>query len=158
MDKYASHKCVKGFGVDMEYYFSHRSSKSNKDYYGKQMSDQTAKDLVKLVRNYGSDKTVFLKHWEPEIMPPSYRDGLIFVIDTQGKSSLSSYRQEVQDFAKAFKGNPVMFQIGYDDDEGSWGKYSVKQFEEELTKVLSSSSYNIGIVWVDFTLQYALDH
>ena len=158
MDKYASHKCVKGFGVDMEYYFSHRSSKSNKDYYGKQMSDQTAKDLVKLVRGYGSDKTVFLKHWEPEIMPPSYRDGMIFVIDTQGKSSLSSYRQEVQDFAKAFKGNPVMFQIGYDDDKSIWGKYSVKQFAEELTKGLSSSSYNIGIVWVDFTLQYALDH
>ncbi|MBO4404394.1 MAG: hypothetical protein J5780_03580 [Treponema sp.] len=158
MDKYGSHKCVKGFGVDMEYYFSHRSSKSNSDYYGQQMKDQTAKDLVKLVRNYGSNNTVFLKHWKPSIMPPSYRDGMIFVIDTQGKSSLSSYRQEVQDFAKAFKGNPVMFQIGYNDDKSIWGKLSVKEFAEELTKGLSSSSYNIGIVWVDFTLQYALDH
>ncbi len=157
MDKYADHKCVKGFGVDMEYYHSHRSSKKNNDYYGIQMKDDVASKLVALVRKYGSDKTVFLKHWKPSIMPPSYRDGLIFVIDTQQKKDIDDYRDEVQKFAKAFKGNPVMFQIGYDDDEHIWKKYSVKKFAEELTEGLSSS-YEIGIVWVDFTLQYALDH
>ncbi len=90
MRHYSSHPSVIGFGVDDEWYL-------NKKYQvGKPITDAEAQAWVEQVRTFNSDYQVFLKHWLMAQMPPTYRDGLVFINDSQGFRSLTAM---VNDFA-----------------------------------------------------------
>ena len=147
--KYGKHSCVKGFGIDLEWW------KPKGDGKGSKISDSDAKKVVNFVRKQNKKHTVFVKHWEQGFMPPSYRDGLIFIDDSQEFGSMSDVKSTFRSWAKKFKNNPVMFQIGYKADKKLWSSDPIK-FAKEIRDEVSKVNKHVGIIWVDFTMKDAL--
>ncbi|OUM57636.1 carbohydrate-binding module family 18 protein [Piromyces sp. E2] len=112
--QYGHHSSVKGFGIDLEWWYRVDNSK------GKKISDREAQKVVNAVLEFNIDYTVFIKHWKPDFMPPNYRDHLIFVDNSQGYNNLDNMKKEIRKWAQKFSGNPVMYQIGYKDDKDIW--------------------------------------
>jgi hypothetical protein len=148
--QYGKHKCVKGLGIDLEWWYP-------KDVHnGKALSDSDAKDIVKYVRSINKDYTVFVKHWETEKMPKSYRDGLIFVDDSQGLHDKNGVKKTFSKWAEYFKDNPVWFQIGYNADQSLWKKNPI-EFANIVKEAGLSKNKRVGLVWVDFTMKQGLE-
>ena len=147
--QYGHHTCVKGFGIDLEWWYR------GDDGEGSKLSDDYAKKIVDYVRSINPDYTVFAKHWDTKFMPPTYRKGMIFVDDSQEFDSLSSVKSEFKEWAQKFKDNPVIFQIGYEADEHLWLKNPV-DFAKAIIDEVTKYNKHVGIMWVDFTMRDAL--
>ncbi|OUM57635.1 carbohydrate-binding module family 18 protein [Piromyces sp. E2] len=151
LSQYGHHPSVKGFGVDLEWWYRVDNSK------GKKISDSEAEKVVKAVRKFNSDYTVFVKHWKPEFMPPTYRDHLIFVDDSQGfDGSFSKMKKEFGEWAEKFRGNPVMYQVGYKNDKSIWENDPIG-VAEAVAETAKNYNDSVGIFWVDFTMGYAIN-
>ena len=146
--QYGHHSCVKGFGVDLEWW----KVNEIKEGHGSKLPDDEAEKLVKKVRSINSKYTVFAKHWDPKYMPETYREGMIFVDDSQDLHSISNAKKEFKEWGDKFKDNPVFFQIGYKDDEALW-KDSPPDFAQEIINEVTKKNKHVGIIWVDFTLK-----
>ena len=147
--QYGHHTCVKGFGIDLEWWYRGDDGKGSK------LSDKDAKKIVEYVRSINKEYTVFAKHWEIDYMPKTYRDGMIFVDDSQDFETMSNVKSEFKDWAKAFEDNPVFFQIGYEADEHLWVKSPV-DFAKTIINEVTKYNKHVGILWVDFTMKAAL--
>ena len=163
MNHYKHHPCVKGFGIDVEWY-EYRATLEEPDgdpidEDSSKLSDATAKAVVDAVRAINPEYTVFVKHWDERWLPPTYREGLIFVSDSQYYDSPAQQRADFANWAAYYAPNPVMFQIGYSDDKDSvWGRYSnpAKELGQYIADGCNSGN-DIGIIWVDFTLKEAMN-
>ena len=147
--RYGHHSCVKGFGIDLEWWYTGETGK------GRKLTDDDAKKVVDYVRSINKKYTVFAKHWDPKFMPNTYRDGLIFVDDSQGFDSMASMKNEFKAWASKYSKNPVFFQIGYEEDEHLWVKSPVN-FAKEIINEVTKYNQHVGILWVDFTMRAAL--
>ena len=161
MNRYKHHTCVKGFGIDVEWYeYRAKLDKDGNPYdeTSTKLSDLTAKAVVDAVRAINPEYTVFVKHWDEEWLPPKYRDGLIFVSDSQYYDSPAQQRNDFAQWAAYYDPYPVMFQIGYAADKDSvWGSYANPA--KELGQFIADgcrTSNDMGIIWVDFTLKEAM--
>ena len=152
MTKYKKHPCVKGFGIDVEWYNNTTDGEP-----GTPLDDATAQAVDEAVKSINPGYTVFVKHFNSAYMPPSYRSNMIFVNDSQQFGSLSSMKNEFANWARKFSSNPVFFQIGYEDDEWIWSEFNnpVAELGAELAAASPADS-KVGIIWVDFTLRQAL--
>ena len=157
MNHYKHHTCVKGFGIDVEW-FEYRKKAGEDEGDSSKLSDSLAKQVVDAVRAINPEYTVFVKHWDEEWLPPKYRDGLIFVNDSQYYDSAEDQRDDFAAWAEHYAPNPVMFQIGYQADKSKvWGKYSnpAKELGQCIVDGCKSGN-DVGIIWVDFTLKEAM--
>jgi hypothetical protein len=152
MDRYGHHSSVRGFGIDCEWWYRKYTDSEN----GRPLTDEVAEKVVKAVRKRNSTYTVYAKHWKPSYMPKSYRDGMIFVNDSQGFSSLSKMEKEFKEWAQTYPNNPVFFQIGYKKDRSVW-KNDPVGVAKSIADAVSKYNDEIGIVWVDFTMKQAID-
>lgn len=163
MNHYKHHRCVKGFGIDVEWY---KASKN--PGRGTPLDKTTARNVLSAVRNVKKNYTVFIKHWVAKYLTEGEPlDGFIYVDDSQGfreKEQTAQERmcQEFADWAENFNPCPVMFQIGYDNDRTKiWG--SMTNPAKELgTAILEECgkrdrTNTLGIIWVDFTLKEAME-
>lgn len=146
--QYGHHSCIKGFGIDLEWWY-----RRDHPDVGKKLSDSNAKKIVNYVRSINPEYTVFAKHWDDEFMPPTYRDGMIFINDSQD-TSLDRFKKEFKAWAKKFSGNPVMFQIGYNEDRSLW-KNDPIDYAKTLIKEITPYNKHVGMFWVDFSLKEA---
>lgn len=157
MNHYKHHSCVKGFGIDVEWY-EYREKAEDDEGDSSKLSDATAKAVVDAVRAINPEYTVFVKHWDEDWLPPKYRDGLIFVSDSQYYDSPAQQRNDFAQWAAYYDPYPVMFQIGYAADKDSvWGSYANPA--KELGQFIADgcrTNNDIGIIWVDFTLKEAM--
>ncbi len=146
LDRYSKHPCVAGFGIDVEWY-------QDKQYEnGKPVSDAEASAWYGQVKSYNESYKLFLKHWLVEKMPPTYRDGIYFIDDSQGFNSLSEMTDEFETWGSSFPDNPVGFQIGYEEDKVWWGAYDdpAATIGHDLIKNIKNTK---GIYWVDFSIK-----
>ena len=154
MNKYKSHPCVKGFGVDVEW---HKPAGTRG--YGTKLTDADAKKIDEAVKKVNPDYSVFVKHWDSRWLPPTYRSDMIFVNDSQQFKSLEDMQEDFQGWADHYAPNGVMFQIGYGDDRDLW-KPSFKNPAHDLGAYLidglEKNGQKRGIIWVDFTLTEVL--
>ena len=158
MTHYKHHPCVKGFGIDVEWY-EYRQKADEEEGDSSKLSDALAKKVVEAVRAINPDYTVFVKHWDERWLPPKYRDGLIFVNDSQYYDSPAEQRDDFAAWAEHYAPNPVMFQIGYAADKSTvWGKYKnpAKELGQYIVEGCKSGN-DIGIIWVDFTLSQVIN-
>lgn len=151
MDRYGHHKCVKGFGIDVEWH----KPVENSDR-GTKLTNTVAKKVLAKVRSYNSSYTMFVKHWMESYLP-SKMEGLIYVNDSQQFVSLEEVREDFADWAAYYAPYPVMFQIGYKADRWIWSEFSnpAKEFGQYIVDGCTSGN-DIGIIWVDFTLNGVL--
>ena len=156
MSHYSHHKCVKGFGIDVEWY-KYRYDKAKDRETSSKLTDDIARKVVQAVRKINSNYTVFVKHWDERWLPSSYRDGLVFVSDSQIYESIDAMRDDFADWAAHYAPNPVMFQIGYKADEWFWSKLNnpAKELGAYIAEGVTTGN-NLGIIWVDFTLNKVL--
>ncbi len=147
LDRYAHHSCVIGFGVDVEWF---RWSKATPE--GVAVTDAQAREWSELVRSYNPSYRLFLKHWLKEKMPQTYREGLMFLDDSQQFRTLEQMVLEFEEWGAFFSPAPVGFQYGYPADKVWWGKFSDPPAEigrEILRRVPNARE----LYWVDFTMK-----
>lgn len=146
MNRYKHHPCVKGFGIDVEWL--------NQDLYppdGQYVSDSMAMHWEQSVKKIDTSYTLFLKHFWPTWMPPTYRGNILFVDDSQEFSSLDEMKNEFKVWGENFPNNHVVFQFGYDPDQIWWSAYQdpMKTIGDTLFKNIPNC---YGLFWVDFTI------
>ena len=154
MEFYKNYNCVKGFGVDVEWYKTQGTNG-----YGTKITDELAKAIDEAVKSVDPRFTVFFKHWDARWMPPTYRSDLIFVNDSQYFKSLDSMKSFFTSWANTYYPNPVMFQIGYPADKAVWGE--LENPKAELGALLAEDvkdDQHVGIIWVDFSLKTAMKY
>jgi hypothetical protein len=151
LNRYKQHPCVIGFGIDVEW---HRESE--KRGWGIPVKDNEAKNWEQRVKGHNADYKLFLKHWDRNWMPPTYRGDIIFISDSQELASLDAMVDEFSNYwADYFKPNPVYFQIGYRSDRSWWEDLDTPPKaigDAIIDKVVQET----GIFWVDFTLREVL--
>ncbi len=145
LNQYKHHPSVVGFGIDVEWY------KSTSGPQGQPIADEGAKRWVAAVRKHNPDYQLFLKHWEKDWMPPTERDGIFFVDDSQQFDSFDEMVNEFSDWGKAFAPAPVGFQYGYPADKIWW--QDLQDPPTDIGQALLEDIPNIkGLFWVDFTI------
>jgi hypothetical protein len=154
--QYKHHECVVGFGVDVEWLNSIDSDDINGEARYDQVTDALASQWEQKVKSHNISYKLFLKHWKTRnIMPPTYRGDIVFINDSQGFSDgLSQMAGEFKAWANHFSPNTVMYQIGYGSDY-DWWKDEInppKTMGEQIAIAAYDPDQEIGIVWVDFTL------
>jgi len=145
LGRYKQHPCVKGFGVDVEWFYANTSSG------GRKVTDAEALAWETKVRSFDPSYSLFLKHYATSWMPPTYRGGILFVDDSQQFPSLNSMVSEFKTWGSKFSQNNVAFQFGYEIDTTWWKQYA----DPPLTigSALRSAVPNCtGLFWVDFTI------
>jgi hypothetical protein len=147
LGRYGKHPCVIGFGIDVEWL---RWSKQNNE--GAEVSDGQARTWSELVRTYNPGYQLFLKHWLESKMPPSYRQGLAFISDSQEFISLEQMLVDFEAWGKAFASAPVGFQFGYPFD-GAWWRQLADPPAAIGKAILARIPNTSDLYWVDFTME-----
>jgi len=145
LKQYSHHKCVIGVGIDDEWY------RSTDPDQGDPISDELATRWLKIARSYNPKYRLFLKHWLPEKMPPTVREGILFVDDSQILPSLDAMVDEFAVWGKHFAPAPVAFQIGYPSDKPWWSKFDdpPKSIGKDILKRIPNTE---ALFWVDFSV------
>jgi hypothetical protein len=145
LERYAHHRCVQGVGVDVEW------NKSTNPDGGEPVSDDEAAAWLKAARRYNPNYRLFLKHFKADVMPPTVRDGLVFVDDSQIFRSLDAMVEEFAKWGRRFAPAPVSFQFGYPADRPWWSK--LKDPPAEIgRRILAAVPNTEALIWVDFTV------
>ena len=146
LSQYSHHSSVIGFGVDVEWY---KTSGANNDE-GEAVSDTEAEAWLVKIKSYNENYLLFTKHWLVGKMPPTLRDDIVFVDDSQDFPDMNSMINEFVDWSKDFSSSKVAFQFGYNNDKPWWGKLSNPP--KDIGDALIGKCSNISdLYWVDFT-------
>lgn len=151
LGRYKQHPCVIGFGVDVEW---HREA--DNPGWGVKVDDATAREWEARVKSYDTGYRLFLKHWDRQWMPPTYRGEIVFVDDSQiFKRAEDMVTEFVTSWADYFYPSLVIFQIGYKPDRPWWQKMSnpPQTLGDEIWKRVRQ---DCGLIWVDFSLRDVL--
>ena len=145
MGRYAHHPSVIGFGIDVEWYRS-----TNPDL-GQPVTDEEARRWLAAVREHGAHYRLFLKHFAIDRMPPSAREGILFVDDSQILPSLDAMVEEFAVWGRTFAPAPVAFQYGYESDRPWW--IELEDPPRDVGQAILDAVPNTeGLYWVDFTV------
>lgn len=147
--QYGHHKCVIGFGVDVEWYFYSQNNQ------GIAVTDEKAEAWDTRVKSHDSNDRIFLKHWLTSKMPSTYRSDIVFINDGQGSSSFDSYVRGKANWINHFAPNPAMIQGGYANDRDWWQDLTnpPKEIGDAIAAQVDSETQEVGWAWVDFTLR-----
>lgn len=145
LSRYSHHKCIVGVGVDVEWY------KSYNEPDGQAVTDAEAKGWLAIAREYHPQYKLFLKHWLIEKMPPTTREGIVFIDDSQELPSLQGMVDEFAGWGRAFAPARVGFQFGYITDRIWWKDLDdpAKTIGEAILANVPNAS---SLFWVDFTV------
>lgn len=151
LTRYQSHPCVVGFGVDVEWY-----READNPGWGVKVTDALAETWETQVKSYNEDYRLFLKHWDRDWMPPTYRNDIVFVDDSQMFDNVNQFINEFTNYwSDYFYPNMVFFQIGYRADKSWWQAYTTPP--KDLGELLANGiEQQCGVFWVDFTLKDVL--
>lgn len=146
--QYEDHISVVGVGVDVQRY----RWIYDPDGLGHEVADEDAADWVALTRTFNSNYTVVLEHWLPEKMPPTAREGLIFINKGQGYASLDAMATDFITWGEQFYPTPVGFHLGYPADQPWWS--ALDNPPVDIGAVLLPPIPNAtGLFWVDTTIE-----
>ena len=150
LNHYGSHPCVAGFGVDAEWYRNFITGRP-----GTHITDMDAAVWEAEIKSFNQSYRLFIKHYDKSYLCPTYRGDFIFVDDSQQFAGINEFIADMSDFAAQFYPNPVLYQIGYENDKSWWRKYDNPAVA--LGKRLADQTRQAcGIIWVDFTLRELL--
>lgn len=144
LTQYGHHPSVIGFGVDVEWY---QTSTHNE---GKAVTDEESEAWSARIKTYNENYLLFTKHWLISKMPPTFRNDIVFIDDSQIFPDMDSMMDEFEDWGKAFTPAKVAFQYGYDSDKIWWESLAdpPKEIGDEILERCPNTS---DLYWVDFT-------
>jgi len=146
LDRYGHHSCVIGVGVDIEWH------RSNNPDLGDPVTDDMARAWLAAARSHDPAYRMFLKHFREDVMPPTFREGIMFVDDSQIFKSSDEMIEEFAKWGRTFAPAPVGFQYGYQSDKPWWSRMKdpVKEIGE---RILAATPNTEALIWVDFSIQ-----
>ncbi|MBN1981970.1 MAG: hypothetical protein JW795_10575, partial [Chitinivibrionales bacterium] len=114
------------------------------------------------VKAHNSNYLLFLKHYSPDWMPPTYRDGILFLSDSQEYPSFDRFLNETdpstawgvgyKTWAKTFETGICGMQYGYESDQKSWWN-KLKDPQKAIgDSCLYGTKNTQFLFWVDFTV------
>ncbi|NII26562.1 hypothetical protein HB364_15850 [Pseudoflavitalea sp. X16] len=145
LNKFKHHSCVAGLGVELE-------------YFGKATDSATAVWDAR-VKSHKSAYRLFLRHYNPDYMPPTYRGkgDLIFINDAS-EGTIEELNKGFADWANRFAPTACAFQLGYPADEdgmngssdlGWWKlKDPVKDWGQSILPLIKDPKQELGYIWV----------
>jgi len=145
--QYEGHTSVIGVGIDVQRY----RWIYDPDGLGQAVTDEYAEDWVALTRTFNFTYTVLLEHWLPEKMPPTARDGLIFIDEGQGYASLDEMSTAFFSWGEAFYPSPVGFHLGYPAEQPWWSTLPEPPGDIGAS-ILPGVPNTTGMFWVDSTI------
>jgi hypothetical protein len=145
LKQYRHHPSVIGFGVDVEWFKSDGSAE------GTPVTDQEAESWVKAVQAINPNYLLFLKHWDYNWMPPTFREGIVFVDDSQQFDNFDHMVREFTDWGQHFTPAPVAFQFGYPADR-PWWELLADPPAGIGQAILKNVPNTTALFWVDFTV------
>lgn len=150
MNQYKHHTCIKGFGIDVEWFNAQSYSG------GQHVTDSMAQHWEQTLKAFNPNYTLFLKHYSYSWMPPSFRGDILFVDDSQGFTGLTQMTNEFETWGSHFSTNDVAFQFGYPADSTWWQLFADPP--QTIGNSLRSNILNCyGLFWVDFTICKVFD-
>jgi hypothetical protein len=146
LDRYGRHPSVIGVGVDIEWH------RSNSPDLGDPVTDEMARTWLAAARSHNPSYRMFLKHFRENVMPPTVRDGILFVDDSQIFKSADEMIEEFAKWGRTFAPSPVGFQFGYPSDKPWWSRMEdpVKEIGD---RILAATPNTEVLIWVDFSIQ-----
>ena len=146
-EQFGRHDCVIGYGVDLEWHF-YRETPGKR---GRPVTDAEAQRWMETVASFKSGNVLFLKHWDPRHMPPTYRhERLWFLSDSQNFAGRDEMMADFRRWAKAFENCAVGYQFGYPKDRPWWSKLDCPP--GDIAQTIRESIPNARcLFWVDFT-------
>lgn len=144
---FGHHQCIIGYGIDAEWYFTKESS----DNTGIPIPDNDAAKWLDKILSFNPSYTLFLKHWEPEHMPPTFRDqNLWFLSDSQMFNSEEEFMSDFNHWDSSYQNSITGYQYGYIKDKVWWKdkKNPPIDLGKRIINELPNSKF---IFWVDFT-------
>ena len=141
-----SHPCVIGYGIDAEWY----RPRWNPGRWGQPVSDFEAQQWTEQVARYGRGLSLFIKHWRPSQLPPSYRNpNLWFLCDSQRFSTADALLHDYRQWNDA-AGATTGYQMGYPSDRRWWSAVGCApgRLGSAVLQAAPSCRY---LLWVDFT-------
>ena len=143
--KYSHHKSVIGVGIELE-------------YFGK-ATDSLAKVWDSKIKSFNPAYRMFLRHYSPTYMPPTYRGkGDLIFIDDASEGTREELNKGFAEWAKNFAPTACVFQIGYPADEdamdgnnsnGWWKlKNPIKEWGDEILALTNNPNQELGLIWV----------
>ena len=149
LERYGHHGAVAGLAVDAEQY------RASSFAEGAAVSDAEAAAWRDRVRAHDAGYTLLLKHWLPERMPPTEREGIGFVDDSQRLPSEDALVAELALWGTTFAPQPVLFQVGFPSDAPWWR--ALEDPPGELAQALLGAAENTaGVFWVGTTIDEVL--
>lgn len=145
LHQYKDHPSVVGFGLDVEWY------KSTNGPEGQPVTDEEAKRWVESIRSVNPNYQLFLKHWDAAWMPPTYRDGIVFINDSQQFESFDQLMDDFTTWGERFTPALVGYQYGYPADKKWWQELGDPPGDIGQA-ILNDIPNTKGLFWVDFTL------
>jgi hypothetical protein len=145
LDRYGHHQCVIGVGIDVEWL----DIASTPD--GRPVTDEEAAAWLALVQSYDVGYRIFLKHWLANRMPPTARDGILFVNDAQRHPSFEAMLDLFAAWGETFAPAPVAFQYGYEGDRDWWDDFADPPGEVGAA-ILAAVPNTEALFWVDFSV------
>lgn len=145
LNKFKHHSCVAGLGIELE-------------YFGK-ATDSAAAAWDVQVKSHKSAYRLFLRHYNPDYMPPTYRGkgDLIFINDAS-EGSIEELNKGFAGWANRFAPTACAFQLGYPADEdgmngsadlGWWKlKDPVKDWGQSILRLIKDPKQELGYIWV----------
>jgi len=145
--KFGRHPCIIGYGIDAEWYCPRRS----KDNNGLSLRDSDVALWLKKVMSFNPDYTLFLKHWLPSHMPPSFRHpNLWFLSDSQNFQNVGQLLEDLKYWNGMYQDHVVGYQYGYESDRRWWRK--MRNPTVEISRAILTEIPNARFLfWVDFT-------
>lgn len=145
LGQYGHHPSVIGIGVDVEWLETTVPE-------GRPVTDAEARAWLAAIRAHDPDDRLFLKHWEADVMPPTVRDGILFISDEQGFADLDAMIASFSAWGETFAPAQVGFQYGYFADRPWW--IELEDPPIDIGRALLDAVPNAaGLYWVDFTVR-----
>ncbi|MDR0303305.1 MAG: hypothetical protein LBH98_00815 [Chitinispirillales bacterium] len=153
MKQYGHHKCVVGFGIDVEWYPSDGTTNCSDDGRKTPLDKPQLQELDKHLKTFGKNYRLFVKHWEPQYLGNSPVSDVIYISDSQDLENLNNMVDEFALWAEKFAPNDVGFQFGYNSDKSWWETMDDPILE--ITNALKDRIKNqkVHIYWVDFSIR-----
>jgi hypothetical protein len=144
LERYAHHRCVAGFGIDVEWYRSFTPDE------GQAVTDAEAIAWLAAVRTT-TPPTACSSSTSRRTRCLTVRDGLLFIDDSQIYLTLDALVEEFAEWARTFAPAPVAFQYGYLSDRPWWR--ALDDPPGEIGKrILEVAPNTAALFWVDFSV------
>jgi hypothetical protein len=154
LGKYKNHPCVKGFGIDNEWY---------KTENGDVKITATAVTAFKnAILTVNPAYKVLIKHFNSSMLPAGI-SGVTYLTDACGFTAYGEALTEYKAWGNSFSGSEVAYQFGYDQmecgDNPSWWLNlaskpgygtAAKIIADDISSSISNPIYSI--FWADFTI------